>query len=136
MKNKDALRLVVLRSFSAALKNEEIAQKKRDEGLNDDESIAVIARQIKQRRDSILQFQKGGREDLAKKEEQELAILQSFMPAQMSEDEIREVAREVIASGASTFGAIMSAVIQKVKVTADGETVRKIVEESLRVVTD
>lgn len=129
MKSKEETRVSVLRLLNAAIKNEEISKLKREDGLNDDEITAVIARQIKQRKDAIEQFAKGGRADLVEKEKAELAILQSFMPEQLGEEEIRAIAREVIAGGASGFGAIMSAVMGKVKGKADGGMVKKIVEE-------
>ncbi len=131
LKNKDVTLVAVLRMLISAIKNEEIAQVKREEGLSDEEIIAVIARQIKQRKDSIEQFTKGGRTDLAEKEQKELNILQAFMPEQMSDEEISSIAREIIAGGISGFGAVMSAVMQQVKGRADGGVVKKIVEKIL-----
>ncbi|OGY77097.1 MAG: hypothetical protein A2249_02085, partial [Candidatus Jacksonbacteria bacterium RIFOXYA2_FULL_44_7] len=101
LKTKDATRVLVLRMLISAIKNEEIAQVKREEGLSDEEITAVIARQIKQRKDSIEQFIKGERMDLAEKEQKELSILQTFMPEQMSDEKIRSIAREIIAGGKS-----------------------------------
>ena len=69
---------------------------------------------------------------MAEKEQKELAILQKFMPEQMSEDEIRAMAQEVVASGTSGFGSVMGAVMQKVKGRADGKLVKKIVQEILK----
>ena len=131
LKTKDATRVAVLRMLISAIKNEEIAQVKREEGLSDEEITAVIARQIKQRKDSIEQFIKGERMDLAEKEQKELSILQTFMPEQMSDEKIRSIAREIIAGGKSGFGAVMSAVMQQVKGKTDGGVVKKIVEETL-----
>jgi len=131
LKTKDATRVLVLRMLISAIKNEEIAQVKREEGLSDEEITAVIARQIKQRKDSIEQFIKGERMDLAEKEQKELSILQTFMPEQMSDEKIRSIAREIIAGGKSGFGAVMSAVMQQVKGKTDGGVVKKIVEETL-----
>lgn len=129
MRSKDEITLSTLRLLHAKIKEEEIAKRKREEGLSDEEITAVIARQIKQRRDSIEQFKKGGRADLAEREQKELEILQSFMPAPMSEEEIRAVAGEVIAGGATDFGAVMGAVMQKVKGRAEGGVVKRVVEE-------
>ena len=131
LKTKDATRVLVLRMLISAIKNEEIAQVKREEGLSDEEITAVIARQIKQRKDSIEQFIKGERTDLAEKEQKELSILQTFMPEQMSDEKIRSISREIIAGGKSGFGAVMSAVMQQVKGKTDGGVVKKIVEETL-----
>ena len=129
MRSKDEITLSTLRLLHAKIKDEEIAKRKRDAGLSDEEITAVIARQIKQRRDSIEQFTRGGRADLAEREQKELAVLQAFMPEQMSDEEIRAIAREVIAGGASGFGEVMGAVMQKVKGRAEGGVVKKIVEE-------
>ena len=129
MRSKDEITLSTLRLLHAKIKDEEIAKRKRDAGLSDEEITAVIARQIKQRKDSIEQFTRGGRADLAEREQKELAVLQAFMPAQIGEEEIRAIAREVIAGGASGFGEVMGAVMQKVKGRAEGGVVKKIVEE-------
>src|SRR3989338_2218577 len=106
LKTKDATRVAVLRMLISAIKNEEIAQVKREEGLSDEEITAVIARQIKQRKDSIEQFIKGVRTDLAEKEQKELSILETFIPKQINDQEIRSTAREIIAGGTSGFGAV------------------------------
>ena len=129
MRSKDEITLSTLRLLHAKIKDEEIAKRKRDAGLSDEEITAVIARQIKQRKDSIEQFQKGGRGDLVEREQKELTVLQAFMTEQMSDEEIRAIAREVIAGGASGFGEVMGAVMQKVKGRAEGGVVKKIVEE-------
>ena len=129
MRSKDEITLSTLRLLHAKIKDEEIAKRKREEGLSDDEVIGIVGKQIKQRKDSIEQFQKGGRGDLVEREQKELTVLQAFMPEQMSDEEIRAIAREVIAGGASGFGEVMGAVMQKVKGRAEGGVVKKIVEE-------
>lgn len=124
--------LLTLRLLHAEIKKEEIAKFKREEGLSDEEVIAVIAHQIKQRRDSIEQFTKGGRADLAEREQRELAVLQPFMPSQLGEEDILNIARETIAGGDIGFGQVMRAVMQKVKGRAEGSVVKKIVEGVLQ----
>lgn len=131
LKSKDATRVSTLRLLISAIKNEEIAGKKREQGLTDDEVITIISRQIKQRRDSIAQYLAGNRADLVAREESELKILQEFMPTQMSADEIREIVKQVIATGAANMGAVMGQVMSRVKGQADGTAVRKMVEEAL-----
>lgn len=89
MRQKDETRVLVLRGLSAAFTNELVAKKRKpDEELSDEDALAVISRAVKQRKDSIEQFEKGGRQDLANNEKAELAILEAYLPAQMSRQEI------------------------------------------------
>ncbi|HBH46415.1 MAG: hypothetical protein A2445_03435 [Candidatus Jacksonbacteria bacterium RIFOXYC2_FULL_44_29] len=132
MKSKDEVRLSTLRLLISAIKNKEIAELKRNEGLGDEEVLAVIGKQIKSRRDSIEQFTKGGRKDLADKEEAELQILQEFMPAQMDESAIRKIVKQVIASGLKDMGPLMGKVMGQLKGQADGSLVKRIAEEELK----
>ncbi|MAG44653.1 aspartyl-tRNA amidotransferase [bacterium] len=132
MKAKNELELSVLRMLNSVIMNEAVAKKKKEQGLNDEEIIQVISRQIKQRKDSITQYKKGKRDDLAEQEEKELKILEKYMPEQMSEDQIRKIAQKVIDSGANEFGAVMGQVMAQVKGKADGNVVKKVVEEVLK----
>ncbi len=96
MRAKDGARLNALRNLKAAFANELLAKKRGgSETLSDDEALAVIRRLVKQRRDSIGQFRAGGREELAAAEEAESKILESFLPAQMSEAEVRKIAERM-----------------------------------------
>jgi len=138
MKAKDADRLSVLRMLKARMLEAEVehrAKQGRDYSLGDEEALAVISSYAKQRRDSIDAYRQGGREDLASKEQAELAIVQTYLPAQLSEEEIRRLAREAVAAcGASSpkdIGAVMKALMPKVKGAADGGTVNRIVRELL-----
>src|SRR3954466_15125429 len=89
MKAKDAVKLNVIRGLISAFTNESVAKKRRpDEELSDEEALAVISRAVKQRKDSIEQFENGGRADLADAEKVELAILDKYLPAQMGREEI------------------------------------------------
>ena len=133
MKSGDTLKRDTLRFLDAAVKNVEIEKKKREEGLNDEEIREVIARSIKQRKDSIAQYESGGRADLAEKEKKEMGILLVYMPAQMSEEEVKEEVKKIIAgmgvTSKSEMGKVMGAAMAKLRGKADGNLVKKIVEE-------
>jgi uncharacterized protein YqeY len=135
MKSGDTQRRDVLRSLESMIKNEEIAQKKRVDGLADADVIAVLKRAVKQRKDSIAQFLSGGREDLATQEEEEVAIIGSYLPQSMSAEEVRRVVKKHIAAmdGSTPIvsGRVIGAVMQEIGDQTDGNTVREIVEELL-----
>jgi uncharacterized protein len=135
MKAGDALRRDTLRMLESMMKNTEIEKMKKDEGLSDTETLEVIARAVKQRRDSIEQYEKGGRTDLAEKEKREMEILTTYLPEQLSEDKIRETIKEVIvqtgAASKADMGKVMGQAMGKLKGQADGNTVKRIVEEEL-----
>jgi len=136
LKSGDKDRVGVLRFLIAAVKNYQIELKaKGREYLTDEETVAVVRRQVKQRKDSIMEYQKGGRADLAEKEEKELAILEKYAPAQMDEEALRQIVRkkieELSISGKSEYGKLMGAVMAEAKDQADGNAVRKIVEDEL-----
>ena len=125
----------ILRFLMAQVKNREIELRKREEGLNDEEMLEVIVREVKKHKDSIAEFQKGARDDLVKKESAELEILEQYMPAQMGEDEIKEEVKKAIQeSGASKLkdlGKVMNALMPRIKGKADGAMVSKLVKEAL-----
>jgi len=135
MKARDIDTRDVLRSLDSMIKNEEIAQKKREEGLSDEEIIVIIKRALKQRKDSANQYRDGGREELAQKEEKEIEIIEKYLPAQMTEDELREIVQGVInkvgATSKADMGKVMGVVMSEVGQTADGNVVRGIVDELL-----
>lgn len=135
MKSGDAIRRDVLRMLDSMVKNAEIEKGKREQGLTDDEVVELVARSIKQRKDSAEQYRNGGREDLAEKEDGEIKILAQYLPEQLGEDELRQIVRsEIEKSGANSkadMGKIMGAVMAKVKGKAEGGLVKKIVEEEL-----
>jgi len=132
MKDKATVKLSVIRMVKAAIKNEEI---KTQSELSDDAVLTVLTRELKQRRDSLHEFEKAGREDLASKIREEIEVLTSYLPAQLSEDEIRQIIREAItATGAASkkeMGKVMGVIMPKVKGKADGSLVQKIVSEEL-----
>lgn len=125
-------RLSVIRLIRSAVRQQEIDGKKE---LDDDAVLAVISKEVKQRRDSIEEFQRGGRQDLVEQNEAEVAILMAYLPQQMSEDEIRTLVQETIAAvGASSpkeMGSVMKALMPKVKGRADGKLVNDMVRELL-----
>jgi len=125
-------RLTVLRGLKSELKYKQID--KADE-LTDDDAIAVLSSAAKKRRESIEQFQKGGREDLVKKERAELAIITSYLPEQLSEEKLRQIISDAIAeSGVDSpqkVGLVMKVVMPKIKGRADGKLVNKLAMEIL-----
>ena len=130
---KQAIRLSVVRGLSAAFTNELVAQKKKpNEELSDEDCLNVIRRLVKQRKESIDQFKKGGREDLVKDEEAELLILQTYLPQMMSKDEIRKVAEakkmSMNVTDKSKLGMFMGAVMKELKGKAEGNDVKEVVE--------
>ena len=133
MKSGDNVTRDVLRMLNSDIKNVEIDLKKE---LADDDVVKIIKRNIKSRKDSIEQYKKGNREDLAVQEEKELKILEKYMPEQMNEEEIRKIVIDIIkkseASGASDFGKVMGVVMRETKGIADGNVVSRIVKEELK----
>jgi uncharacterized protein len=126
----------VLRFLISYLKNYQIEIKAKDkEFIENSDALAVVRRQIKQRKESIAEYEKGNRLDLAEKEKKELAILESYAPVQMNEGKIREIVKiklqELGAVDKSAFGKLMGAVMKETQGQADGEMVKKIVEEEL-----
>jgi len=135
LKSGDLLRRDTLRLLFSAIKNSEIEKKKKEEGLDDQEVLEVIRKALKQRKDSIEQFEKGGRQDLAEKEKQEMEILSAYLPAQMDEEKVREEIKKVIAeTGANSqkdFGKVMGMAMKKLGSQTEGDVVKKIVQEEL-----
>jgi uncharacterized protein len=135
MKSGDTIKRDTLRMLDAMIKNTEIEKMKKEEGLSDAEVQEVIARAVKQRKDSVAQFTAGGRAELAEKENQEIEILMAYLPEQMSEDKVREIVKVVIAeTGAATkadIGRVMGQAMGKLKGQADGNVVKQIAEELL-----
>ena len=137
MKAKDAVRLETLRGLSAQFVNELVTLKRmpQDE-LTDEEALKVITRAVKQRKDSIEQFEKGGRADLADKEKLELAVLEPMLPAMMDKAEIMQIAEikktELGVNSKADAGKLMSALMKDLKGKVDGTTVKEVVDELLK----
>lgn len=132
MKTKDGTRVSVLRFLLAAIKNREIEMKA---SLDDEQVFREIVSSAKRRRESIEAFKEAGRKDLVIKEETELAILEEYLPEQLSSDEVRKIVQEVVlSSGASSpadMGQVMKEVMPMVRGQADGKMVNQIVRDIL-----
>jgi uncharacterized protein YqeY len=137
MKAKDELRVSTLRMMRAEIQKKE--KEKAGVRLTDDIVVQLLHSMVKQHHDSIEQFQRGGRNDLAEKEQSEIRIIESYMPERMSADEIRQVVGEVIeetgATTAKDIGKVMGAVMRRLRETGklvEGAEVKEIVVQSLQ----
>jgi uncharacterized protein YqeY len=135
MRAKDTTKLTVLRMLKSALKYAAIAKSGAEAELSDAEAAQVIRKQAKQRQDSIESFEKGGRAELAQKEQKELSILSGYLPQAMSPDEVEKAVRDAIAEVGATsqaqMGAVMKAVQAKVAGRVDGKTLSQEVSRQL-----
>ncbi len=133
---RDVLRTSVLRMLLSALNYYEIQKGGAGYEATDEDVLAVIAKEAKQRKDSIEEFKKANRPELVDKETKELEMLQVYLPAQMSEDQIREIVKQTIseigATSAADVGKVMGALMPKVKGKADGGLVSRIVRDNLK----
>jgi uncharacterized protein len=127
-KAQDKARTLLLGTILADVKNRKI-ELMRD--LTDDDVREVLRRGIKRRRESIEMYEKGGREDLAERERAEVTSLESYLPANVSDDELRAAVQSAIASGAKNIGAVMGKVMPQFKGRADGATLNRIAREEL-----
>ena len=132
MRAKDAVKLNALRNLSATLQADLVKKGTADTELSDEESLAVIRRLVKQRKDSIEQFTKGGRPELAADEAAELAIIETYLPQMMSREDIKKVAEAKKAEMGSVdktkTGMLMAAIMKELKGKADGADVKAVVE--------
>jgi len=132
MRAKDAARLSTVRLILAAIKQREVDERK---DLSDAEVLSVLEKMIKQRRESIAQFEKGGRADLAAREKSELDVLSAYLPAQMGEAEIQKeidaVVAETGATGAKDMGKVMAALKSRLAGKADMSSVSALVKKKL-----
>jgi len=135
MRAKDATKLAVLRMLKSALKYAAIAKSGAEAELSDAEAVQVIRKQAKQRQDSIESFEKGGRAELADREKEELAIINTYLPQAMRADELAKIVRETIAEIGATskaqMGAVMKALQAKIDGRADGKTLSAEVQKQL-----
>lgn len=136
MKAKDQVKLDVVKGLSAAFTNElvKLGKMPQDE-LGDEEALAVIRRAVKQRKDSIEQFVAGGRPELAESEKAELAVLETYLPAQMSREEVMKAAEakmlEMGGVDKTKVGQFMGALMKDLKGKADGDLVKSVVDQLL-----
>jgi len=132
MRERDKVRGLVIRLVMAAIKNAEIA---RQSDLDDGDILGIIAKEVRQRRESIEAFSQGNRQDLVAQEEAELAILQGYLPQQMTREEIMTEARRIIeevgAQGPADKGKVMPKLIAQLKGRADGREINAVVTELL-----
>lgn len=132
MKNKQKEKLTVIRMVKAALQNEGI---KLQHTLTEEEEVTVLAREVKQYKDSLLEFKKAGREDLVNKLQSEIQILSAYLKEQLTEEELVDVIKQVISEVGATskadMGKVMTAVMPKVKGKTDGSLVNKLVIQLL-----
>lgn len=133
MRAKDAVRLQTLRSLVTAMTNEVVNKKRKpDEFLSDDDALAVLKRAANQRKDSIEQFEKAGRNELAEPEKLELAIIEGYLPAQMSEEEVKSAvvakAAELGVSTKADANKLIGALMRDLKGKADGTLVKQVVD--------
>ena len=138
MKSGDQTTVGVLRMVNAKILEKEVelrSKKGRDYQLDDDETLGVILTYAKQRRQSIDSYREGGRDDLVAQEEAELAILQQYLPEQLSEEDLEKLIDEAIsetgASGPQDMGTVMGALMPKVKGSVDGKVVSEAVRRKL-----
>lgn len=136
MKAKDTDRLRVLRSLKSKMMEKEISERKGGEAvLTDDQAVDVLLKAAKQRKESIEQFKKGGRDDLVDAEKKELEIIETYLPETMSKDEVREFVRKKIdelgAASMADMGQVMGPVMNELKGKADGSLVSSVVKEEL-----
>lgn len=149
LQNKDELLLLVLRGINAAIHNKEIEKRtklsknekdvsklEKESQLIEEEVIDIIVGEAKKRKESIVEFEKGGRQDLVDKETVELEIIKKYLPEQMSEDAIKEIVKKAIeetgAINPKDTGKVMAVIMPKLKGKAEGGVVSKIVGELLR----
>lgn len=136
MKQKNADRLRVLRSLKAKILEKEISERKGGESeLSDEQIVEVLMKAAKQRKESIDQFEEGGRDDLVEKEKKELEIIEEFLPDMMNEDEVRAEVQTQIetlgATGMQDMGKVMGVMMGQLKGKAEGSLVSRIVKEEL-----
>ena len=133
MKQKEEVRLSTIRMLKAAMQMKAIEKKVK--ALADEEVLDVIQKQVKQRKDSIAEYDKGNRRDLAEKEQKEIDVLITYLPKQLSKDELKQIVQGAITvTGATTkadIGKLMKEIMPKVKGKADGKEVNQLISELL-----
>ncbi|MFC0233186.1 GatB/YqeY domain-containing protein [Vagococcus entomophilus] len=133
MKARDKEKLTVIRMLKSSIQNEQI---KLGKELNDEEELTVLSREMKQRKDSLTEFEKANREDLVEKVKAEIAIVEKYMPEQLTQEELTAIITDAIQQTGATsmkeFGKIMGAVMPKVKGKADGSQVNMIAKQLLK----
>ncbi|WP_270172293.1 GatB/YqeY domain-containing protein [Paenibacillus sp. SYP-B4298] len=133
MKSQDKFKLSTIRMVRASVKNQEIDLKR---ALDDNEVLDILSREIKQRKDSLQEFKKAGREDLVTNLAAEIDIISVYLPQQLTEEEIKVIVQQTIqetgASSKAEMGKVMTALMPKVKGRADGKLVNQLVQQFLQ----
>jgi uncharacterized protein len=133
MKNKEKDKLSVIRMIKASLQNEAI--KLGNKELSEEEELTILSRESKQRKDSLHEFEKAGRNDLTEKLRAELTIVELYMPKQLSDEELSDIVEKTIseigAISKADMGKVMAAIMPKVKGKADGSLINKLVQQHL-----
>ncbi len=133
MRNKEKERLSVIRMLKSSLQNEGYKVGRSD--LTEDEELTVLSRELKQRKDSYAEFKSAGRDDLSDKLQDEIALIETYMPRQLTEEELEVIVIETInetnASCKADMGKVMSSIMPKVKGKADGARINKMVLQHL-----
>jgi uncharacterized protein YqeY len=127
-KDRDKLRTTTLSTFLAEVRNREIELRR---AVEDEDVRGLLTTAIKRRREASEQMRAGSREELAEKEEREAALLQAYLPPALGENEVRNMVREAVAGGASDVGAVMKAVMPRIKGRFDGKELNRLVREAL-----
>lgn len=131
-KARDDAKVSILRMLKSAIKNAEIGAKGE---LSDAEVIKILRREVKQREESIVEFEKGGRGDLVAANKKEIEIINAYLPAQIGEDQIKTIVDEAITElnpvGPADFGRVMGAVMKKIGGDVDGATVAAVIKKTL-----
>lgn len=146
LKKGEELRLSTLRLLVAAVSNKEIELRKKDVGLSDQEILDTIASEAKKRKDAAVEYQKGGREDLAKKETEELKILREYLPPEISDDDLLRIVRDGVreaslptgkagAVSEKDFGKVMKIIMPTLKGRASGERISRALKDELQKAT-
>ena len=136
MKAKDKVRLETVRGIKKAILEREVALRPKGiDSLSEEQEIELLSQQAKQRRDSIEQYKNAGRDDLAEKESQELAIIETYLPEQISDEELETIINEIIASSGATsvkdLGKVMGPAMKQLKGKADGKKIQALVKSKL-----
>lgn len=133
MKAKDKDTLSVVRMLKSAVMNEQINL---GHDLTEDEEVTVLSRELKQRKDSVSEFEKAGRDDLVASTSKEIEVVEKYLPAQLAEDEVKDIIKQTVsevgAESMADFGKVMGAVMPKLKGQADGKLVNQTVKDLLK----
>lgn len=136
MRDKNELVVSTLRMLSSAVKEKEISLRKGDAVvLSDEQIVDIISSEVKKRKDSVVSYESGGRQDLADKEKEEIKILEKYMPEQLSDEELEKIVKEIVSSlgevSMKDFGKIMGQIVPRTKGRADGNKISEMVKKIL-----